>query len=65
MAKITQIITRPSQEYDYTIAEAQVSDLDGVIQKLNTTYEQDVRVYHKYVCLFLLYKHVTDTKYRK
>ena len=43
MAKITQIITRPSQEYDYTIAEAQVRDLDGVIQKLNTTYQQELK----------------------
>jgi len=43
MAKITQIITRPAQEYDYTIAEAQTRDLDGVIQKLNTTYQQDLK----------------------
>ena len=43
MAKITQIITRPSQEYDYTIAEAQVRDLDCGIQKLNTTYQQDLK----------------------
>ena len=37
MAKITQVITRPSQEYDYTVAEAQTRDLDGIVQKLNTT----------------------------
>ena len=43
MAKITQIITRPSQEYDYTVAEAQARDLDGVIQKLNTTYQQELK----------------------
>ena len=43
MTKITQIITRPSQEYDYTVAEAQARDLDGVIEKLNTTYQQDLK----------------------
>ena len=43
MAKITQIITRPAQEYDYTVAEAQVRYLDGVIEKLNTTYQQDLK----------------------
>jgi hypothetical protein len=43
MAKITQIITQPAQEYDYTIAEAQARDLDGIVQKLNTTYQQDLK----------------------
>ena len=43
MAKITQIIARPSQEYDYTIAEAQTRDLDGVIEKLNTTFQQELK----------------------
>ena len=39
MAKIVQILTRPSQEYDYTVAEAQTRDIDGIIVKLNTTYQ--------------------------
>jgi len=43
MAKITQIITRPSQEYDYTVAEAQARDLDGIIVKLNTSYQQEIK----------------------
>ena len=30
--KITQIITRPAQEYDYTVAVAQARDWDGIIQ---------------------------------
>jgi hypothetical protein len=33
MAKIVQVLTRPAQEYDYTVAEAQTRDLDGVIEK--------------------------------
>ena len=43
MAKITQVLTRPSQGYDYTVAEAQTRDLDGVIEKLNTTYQQELK----------------------
>ena len=43
MAKIVQVLTRRSVEYDYTIAEAQTRDLDGVIQKLNTTYQQELK----------------------
>ena len=33
MAKIAQVITRPSVEYDYTIAEAQTRDLEGHVQR--------------------------------
>ena len=43
MAKITQIITRPSEEYDYGVAQAQAQDLDGIVQKLNTTYQQEIK----------------------
>ena len=43
MAKIVQVLTRPSKEYDLSTAEAQVRDLDGVIQKLNTTYQQELK----------------------
>ena len=43
MAKIEQVLTRQSVEYDYTVAEAQTRDLDGVIQKLNTTYQQELK----------------------
>ena len=43
MAKIVQVLTRPTQEDDYTVAEAQTRDLDGVIQKLNTTYQQELK----------------------
>ena len=43
MAKIVQVLTRPSEDYDLGTAEAQVRDLDGVIQKLNTTYQQELK----------------------
>ena len=43
MAKIVQVLTRPSPQYDLGTAEAQVRDLDAVIQKLNTTYQQELK----------------------
>tara|TARA_R110000851_G_scaffold54603_1_gene128700 strand:- start:1093 stop:1257 length:165 start_codon:yes stop_codon:yes gene_type:complete len=43
MAKIAQVITRPAREYDYTIAEAQTRDLDAIVQKLNSTYQEDLK----------------------
>ena len=43
MAKIVQVLTRPAQEYDYTVAEAQTRDLDAIVEKLNTTFQQDLR----------------------
>jgi len=43
MAKIVQVLTRPSKEYDLPTAEAQVRDLDAVVEKLNTTYQQDLK----------------------
>ena len=43
MAKIVQILTRASENYNQAVADSQVRDLDGVIQKLNTTYQQDLK----------------------
>ena len=43
MAKIVQVLTRASEQYRQDVADAQVRDLDGVIQKLNTTYQQDLK----------------------
>ena len=43
MAKIVQILTRPSQEYSKQVADSQTRDLDAIIQKLNTTYQQELK----------------------
>ena len=43
MAKIVQVLTRPSKQYDYTVAESRTRDLDGIIEKLNTTYQQELK----------------------
>ena len=43
MAKIVQVLTRPSAEYDLSTAEAQVSDIDAIVEKLNSTFQQDLK----------------------
>ena len=43
MAKIVQVLTRASREYNVTVAESQVRDLDAVIEKLNSTYQQELK----------------------
>jgi len=42
MAKIVQVITRPSTEYDIQTAEAQVRDLDAIVEKLNSTFQEEL-----------------------
>ena len=44
MAKIVQVrLTRPSKEYEVTTAEAQVRDLDAIVEKLNTTFQEEFK----------------------
>ena len=43
MAKIVQVLTRASKEYDVTVAESQVRDLDAIEEKLNTTFQQELK----------------------
>ena len=43
MAKIAQVLTRASEQDDYTIAEAQVRDLDAIVEKLNTTIQEELK----------------------
>ena len=43
MAKIVQSLTQPGEEYDQQLQQSFVSDVDGVIQKLNSTFQQDLK----------------------
>ena len=43
MAKIVQVLTRPSEEYDLPTAEAQVRDLDALVEKLNSTFQEELK----------------------
>ena len=43
MAKIVQVLTRTSKEYDLPTAEGQVRDLDEIVEKLNTTFQEELK----------------------
>ncbi len=43
MAKIVQSLTRASSEYEEDVAQSLVRDLDAVLEKLNTTFQQEVK----------------------
>jgi len=43
MAKIVQSLTRASEEYEKRTFQSLVRDLDGVINKLNTTFQEDIK----------------------
>tara|TARA_E500000318_G_scaffold107774_1_gene117526 strand:+ start:279 stop:443 length:165 start_codon:yes stop_codon:yes gene_type:complete len=43
MAKIIQVLTPPSKEYDVQTAESQVRDLDAIVEKLNSTFQEDLK----------------------
>ena len=43
MARIVQSLTQPLKEYDQQIQLSFVRDIDSVIQKLNSTFQQDLK----------------------
>ena len=43
MAKIVQSLTRASSEYEEDIAQSLVRDLDAVLEKLNTTFQEELK----------------------
>ena len=43
MAKIVQSLTRASTEYREDIAHSLVRDLDAVLEKLNTTFQEELK----------------------
>ena len=43
MARIVQSLTQPNREYDQQVQQSFVRDVDGIVQKLNTTYQQDLK----------------------
>ncbi len=43
MAKIVQVLTRPGKEYKQQDADALIRDLDAIVEKLNTTFQQDLK----------------------
>ena len=43
MARIVQSLTQPLEKYDQQIQQSFVRDVDSVIQKLNTSFQQDLK----------------------
>ena len=43
MAKIVQSLTRASDEYNADTAHSLVRDLDAVLEKLNTTFQEELK----------------------
>ena len=43
MAKIVQALTRASKEYDQKTFQSLVRDLDAVFNKLNTTFQEELK----------------------
>ncbi len=43
MAKIVQTLTRASSEYREDVAHSLVRDLDAVLEKLNTTFQEELK----------------------
>ena len=43
MAKIVQELTRPGEQYDQELQQSFVRDVDSKINKLNSTFQQDLK----------------------
>ena len=43
MAKIVQVITRASEQYEAAVAHSLVRDIDSVVEKLNTTFQEELK----------------------
>jgi hypothetical protein len=43
MARIVQSLTQPLEKYDQMVQQAFVREVDSLIQKLNSTFQQDLK----------------------
>ena len=43
MARIVQSLTQPLEKYDQQIQQSFVRDVDSIEQKLNSTFQQDIK----------------------
>ena len=43
MARIVQSLTQPTEKYDQQIQQSFVRDVDSIVQKLNSTFQQDLK----------------------
>ena len=43
MATIVQSLTQPTEDYDQTGQQSFVRDVDSIVTKLNSTFQQDLK----------------------
>ena len=53
MARIVQSLTQPLPTYDQQVQQSFVRDVDSVVQKLNTTFQQDLKDEAEAVAFFM------------
>ena len=52
MARIVQSLTQPLENYDQQVQQSFVRDVDSVVQKLNTTFQQDLKDEQEAIAFF-------------
>ena len=53
MARIVQSLTQPLEKYDQQIQQSFVRDVDSIVQKLNSTFQQDLKDESEAISVFL------------
>ena len=43
MARIVQSLTQPTEEYNQQVQQSFVRDVDSIVTKLNSTFQQDLK----------------------
>ena len=43
MTRIVQSLTQPTEKYDQMVQQSLVRDINSIVQKLNTTFQQDIK----------------------
>ena len=43
MARIVQSLTQPTEKYDQNVQQSFVRDVDSIVTKLNTSFQQDLK----------------------
>ena len=53
LARIVQALTQPGEQYDQQLQQSFVRDVDSIVQKLNSTFQQDLKDELEAVNLYL------------
>ena len=43
MARLVQALTQPGEKYDQQLQQSFVRDVDSIVHKLNSTFQQDLK----------------------